>query len=155
MKRHLFFHAICLWITLQACPTQACQYRNETTVPHKTDIALYVPKMDDAKAIEFIKDFYTNCVFGKPDYIPILKKHCTPKLLKELKANYGYDGESYAIWNFRTGAQDGPSNVSKVTSVTALGNGFYKVNFIDMGIEGNRTLKIVNAKGILKFAAIK
>ena len=43
----------------------------------------------------------------------------------------------------------------KVTSVTALGNGLYKVNFIDMGIKGNRTLKIIDVNGTLKFDAIK
>lgn len=35
-------------------------------------------------------------------------------------------------------------NQNKVTSVAVLANGFYKVDFIDMGIKGNRTLKIVN-----------
>ena len=39
--------------------------------------------------------------------------------------------------------------------VTALGNGLYKVNFIDMGIKGNRTLKIIDVNGTLKFDAIK
>ena len=84
-----------------------------------------------------------------------VKKHCTAKLQKQLKDNYEYDGEGYAIWNFRTGMQDGPSDISKVTSVTALGNGLYKVNFIDMGIKGNRTLKIIDVNGTLKFDAIK
>ena len=51
--------------------------------------------------------------------------------------------------------QDGPSDISKVTSVTALGNGLYKVNFIDMGIKGNRTLKIIDVNGTLKFDAIR
>ena len=86
---------------------------------------------------------------------PAVKKHCTAKLQKQLKDNYEYDGEGYAIWNFRTGMQDGPSDISKVTSVTALGNGLYKVNFIDMGIKGNRTLKIIDVNGTLKFDAIK
>lgn len=31
----------------------------------------------------------------------------------------------------------------------------YKVNFIDMGIKGNRTLKIIDVNGTLKFDAIK
>ena len=96
-----------------------------------------------------------NYVFGAKNYVPAVKKHCTAKLQKQLKDNYEYDGEGYAIWNFRTGMQDGPSDISKVTSVTALGNGLYKVNFIDMGIKGNRTLKIIDVNGTLKFDAIK
>ena len=105
--------------------------------------------MDNAKVIQFIKDFYANYVFGEKNYIPTVKKHCTAKLQKQLKDNYEYDGEGYAIWDFRTGAQDGPSDVCKVTSVAVLANGFYKVDFIDMGIKGNRTLKIVNENGTL------
>jgi len=46
-------------------------------------------------------------------------------------------------------------NQNKVTSVAVLANGFYKVDFIDMGIKGNRTLKIVNENGTLKFDSIK
>ena len=107
------------------------------------------------KTIQFIKDFYANYVFGAKNYVPAVKKHCTAKLQKQLKDNYEYDSEGYAIWNFRTGMQDGPSDISKVTSVTALGNGLYKVNFIDMGIKGNRTLKIIDVNGTLKFDAIK
>ncbi|MCS2585423.1 hypothetical protein NXY00_24190 [Bacteroides sp. BFG-551] len=42
-----------------------------------------------------------------------------------------------------------------MTSVAVLANGFYKVDFIDMGIKGNRTLKIVNENGTLKFDSIK
>ena len=34
-------------------------------------------------------------------------------------------------------------------------NGFGIVNFIDMGIKGNRTLKIIDVNGTLKFDAIK
>ena len=85
----------------------------------------------------------------------IPKPFSSAKLQKQLKDNYEYDSEGYAIWNFRTGMQDGPSDISKVTSVTALGNGLYKVNFIDMGIKGNRTLKIIDVNGTLKFDAIK
>lgn len=97
----------------------------------------------------------TQTTFWSKELCSGSKKHCTAKLQKQLKDNYEYDGEGYAIWNFRTGMQDGPSDISKVTSVTALGNGLYKVNFIDMGIKGNRTLKIIDVNGTLKFDAIR
>ena len=47
------------------------------------------------------------------------KKALYSQLQKQLKDNYEYDSEGYAIWNFRTGMQDGPRDISKVTSVTA------------------------------------
>lgn len=111
-----------------------------------TAIILQSPKVDNTKTIQFIKDFYASYVFGTKNYVPAVKKHCTAKLQKQLKDNYEYDGEGYAIWNFRTGMQDGPSDISKVTSVTALEMVYTMVNFIDMGIKGNRTLKIIDVK---------
>ena len=155
MKKILFFYAIYLGVALQPIQVQACCLDNETPPANKTTAILQSPKVDNAKVNQFIKDFYANYVFGEKNYIPAVKKHCTAKLQKQLKDNYEYDGEGYAIWNFRTGMQDGPSDISKVTSVTALGNGLYKVNFIDMGIKGNRTLKIIDVNGTLKFDAIK
>ena len=155
MNMRKIFYAIYLGIALQAIQVQACCLNKETTPVNKAITILQSPKADNAKVIQFIKDFYTNYVFGTKNYIPAVKKHCTAKLQKQLKENYEYDGEGYAIWDFRTGAQDGPSDVCKVTSVAVLANGFYKINFIDMGIKGNRTLKIVNINGTLKFDAIK
>ena len=155
MKKILFFYAIYLGVALQPIQVQACCLDNETPPANKTTAILQSPKVDNAKVIQFIKDFYANYVFGAKNYVPAVKKHCTAKLQKQLKDNYEYDGEGYAIWNFRTGMQDGPSDISKVTSVAALGNGLYKVNFIDMGIKGNRTLKIIDVNGTLKFDAIK
>lgn len=155
MKKILFSYVIYLGFTLQPVQVQACCLNNETVPTNKTTTILQSPKVDNVKIIQFIKDFYANYVFGTKNYVPAVRKHCTAKLQKQLKDNYVYDGEGYAIWDFRTGAQDGPSDVSKVTSVAALGNGFYKVDFIDMGIKGNRTLKIIDVNRILKFDSIK
>lgn len=49
------------------------------------------------------------------------------------------------LWLFgelRSGAQDGPSKVSKVTDITAEGDGWYNVSFLDMGNKGSKSLKI-------------
>lgn len=154
MKKSLFFYAICLGLAMQPIQILGC-CPNHGIVSADATIVQQSPKVDNAKAIQFIKEFYSSYVFGKKDYIPAVKKYCTAKLQKELKDDFEYDGEGYAIWNFRTGTQDGPSDVSKVTSIDALGNGFYKVSFTDMGIKGNRTLKIVNVDKTLKFDAVK
>lgn len=60
-----------------------------------------------------------------PRAAPILEKCCTQRLLRKLRADYGYDGEGYAVWLFRTGAQDGPDDVSEIREVAALGDGRY------------------------------
>lgn len=71
-----------------------------------------VPAANEAE--RFIRHFYTNCVFGNAACGPILEKCCTQRLLRKLRADYGYDGEGYAVWLFRTGAQDGPDDVSEI-----------------------------------------
>ena len=155
MKKILFLYIIHLGFALQPIQIQACCLDNEAGLDIGTVFFLHLPKLDNTIRIVLFNFFFASYVFGTKNYVPAVKKHCTAKLQKQLKDNYEYDGEGYAIWNFRTGMQDGPSDISKVTSVTALGNGLYKVNFIDMGIKGNRTLKIIDVNGTLKFDAIK
>ena len=107
------------------------------------------------EAERFIRHFYTNCVFGNAACGPILEKCCTQRLLRKLRADYGYDGEGYAVWLFRTGAQDGPGGVSEVREVAALGDGRYRADFVDMGTEGCRIVKIVDENGAMKIDAVE
>ena len=100
-------------------------------------------------------DFYTSCVFGNAACGPILEKCCTQRLLRKLRADYGYDGEGYAVWLFRTGAQDGPDDVSEIREVASLGDGRYRVDFVDMGTEGRRIVKIVDENGAMKIDAVE
>ncbi len=93
---------------------QAYCLDNQTTPTNRTTIILQSPKVDNAKVIQFIKDFYANYVFGEKNYIPAVKKHCTAKLQKQLRDNYEYDGEGYTIRDFRTGTQDGPNEISPI-----------------------------------------
>ena len=86
---------------------------------------------------------------------PILEKCCTQRLLRKLRADYGYDGEGYAVWLFRTGAQDGPDDVSEIREVASLGDGRYRVDFVDMGTEGRRIVKIVDENGAMKIDAVE
>ena len=111
----------------------------------------------EAREVRFIERFYADCVFGEhEDPHSVTERSCTEKLRKRLRATYAaeYDGEGYAIWLFRSGAQDGPSDESRVTSVIRLGKGLYRVELIDMGIEGSRTLKLVTRDGKLFFDEI-
>ena len=155
MKKIFILYIIHLGFALQPIQIQACCLDNEAVLANGTAIILQSPKVDNTKNHSVHQRFLRKLRFWSKELCSGSKKHCTAKLQKQLKDNYEYDGEGYAIWNFRTGMQDGPSDISKVTSVTALGNGLYKVNFIDMGIKGNRTLKIIDVNGTLKFDAIK
>jgi len=93
-----------------------------------------------------LSDFYNDYVFGNKDFSSIAQTTCTPRLLQQLKDAYEYEcesGDCYAMWLFRSGNQDGVSDVSKVTNVTDEGDGWFKVSYIDMGIEGATYIRLI------------
>lgn len=90
---------------------------------------------------ELIKDFYAKYVFGrKPLKEDILSHYCTERLINKLQQDYEYEGGGYAVWNFRTGNQDGPSHESRITSIKVISPIVLEVHFIDMGTEGSHKI---------------
>ena len=159
MKGKLLLGIVLLFLNLPRLQADAvadggaCSVRRE--LPELPE--LRQPECRDAEAVRLIEMFYADYVFGGEDYAPGVEKYCTEKLIRWLKDDYTheYDGAGYAVWNFRTGCQDGPGDVSQVVSVTALGNGLYAVKFIDMGIEGTRTVRVVCEDGGLKLDSVE
>lgn len=88
---------------------------------------------------EFIRDMYEKTLYE--DY-SFLEQHCSKELLKKLSDQYDYEGEGYAVWKFRSGAQDGPSNEHVMTSIEDEGKGWYRYTAIDMGITFTKRIKI-------------
>ena len=91
----------------------------------------------------FLKDFYEKHVLdiipGSHDFMKI-ESHFSPKILKKMREECDYEGGGYALWIFRTGVQDGPSE-SQLRSITPEGDGWYKVSFSDMGYKGSCRFK--------------
>ncbi len=97
---------------------------------------------DPSKEMEAIaNDIYTNVIFGDGEQ-ELLEAYCTPELLKKLRDAYDFDGDGYAVWLFRTGAQDGDGE-SKVMSMTPGEENTLKVDYLDMGHEGSTVLVFV------------
>ena len=46
-----------------------------------------------------------------------------------------------ATWDFRSGAQDG-DGPSRIKSVKSLGDGWYRYDFLDMGVPGAKKVHI-------------
>ena len=114
-----------------------------------------IPGMNtDAESVAtFLKAFYARYVFDAESMEKIANDVCTPKLLKYLEKEYDYDcmeEPCYAMWCFRTGMQDGPSNVRKVTDVTAENDGWFKVSYLDMGNEGVTRIRFIMTHGKYK-----
>lgn len=97
-----------------------------------------------------LSDFYNHYVFGNKDFSTIAKTTCTPRLLQQLKEAYEYEcesGDCYAMWLFRSDNQDGVSNECRVKEVTDEGGGWFKVSYIDMGIEGATYIRFIPYEG--------
>ncbi len=95
-------------------------------------------------AVDFIKEMYNNVCYE--DYA-FLKKHCSADMLKKLEEDYEYEGGGYAVWEFRSGAQDGPSDQHEIISVTPEGDNWYKYEFYDMGIKGSHEIQVIQVDG--------
>lgn len=98
-------------------------------------------KKVSAKQEELVKEFYREYVFdSKPVKTDILSHYCTERLIKKLQDDYEYEGGGYAIWDFRTGNQDGPSKESRITSIKVISPVILEVHFLDMGTEGSHKI---------------
>lgn len=98
----------------------------------------------------FLQELYDKYVFGNDGFgdFEDIVEHFSPKILTQLRDEFEYDGGGYAVWLFRTGAQDGPEDKSEVTSISTKGDGWYTVFFSDMGIKGSCRfqVKLVDGK---------
>ena len=108
----------------------------------------------DSKAIEKIQTFYTNYIFGDEfANDSVIAKYCTKNLAQELSKAYDdefSDGGGYAVWKFRSDAQDG-EDIREIEKIEPLGDGKYTVHYNDMGNKGTHTITIVQQDGEIFF----
>ena len=108
----------------------------------------------DTKAIEKIQTFYTNYIFGDEfANDSVIAKYCTKNLAQELSKAYDAefsDGGGYAVWKFRSDAQDG-EDIREIEKIEPLGDGKYTVHYNDMGNKGTHTISIVQQDGEIFF----
>lgn len=106
----------------------------------------------DKEAIDFITDMYNEHKYEDDNF---LRKHCTAKVIKKLEADFEYEGGGLASWDFRSGAQDGPSNRYGIVSVTPKGGGWYDYSYYDMGTKGLNSIKLIWTDGEIMIDGIK
>jgi len=81
-------------------------------------------------------------------------KYCTDKLKEKLEEAYEYEGGGYAVWLFRSGAQDGIEDEYKLIKIVPEGDGWYKYDFNDEGHLGSHRIKViyhVNPRGQIEY----
>lgn len=108
----------------------------------------------DAKAIEKIQTFYSKHIFGNEfANDSVMAKYCTKSLAQKLRDDYDNeysDGGGYAVWKFRSNAQDG-EDIREIEKIEPLGNGKYIVHYNDMGNKGTHTITTVIQDGVIFF----
>jgi hypothetical protein len=108
----------------------------------------------DVKAIEKIQTFYSKHIFGNEfANNSVIAKYCTKSLAQKLRDDYDNeysDGGGYAVWKFRSNAQDG-ENIREIEKIESLGEGKYLVHYNDMGNKGTHTITIAIQDGEIFF----
>ncbi len=108
----------------------------------------------DSKAIAKIQTFYSKHVFGNEfANDSVIAQYCTKALAQKLREDYDNeysDGGGYAVWKFRSGAQDG-EDIREVEKIEPLGDGKYQVHYNDMGNKGTHTITTVIQDGVIFF----
>ncbi len=154
----LVFVAIMLCgITLPLPGLFSCTNNPQTAASDSTEVAdsLTTDTIDantDAIVRSTIEDFYAEYVFGGTELTThIVESFCTEKLKEKLAADYDYDGDGYASWDFRTEYQDGPSSESRITSIETISSTQYLVSYVDMGHTGRTLITVVVSEGTVQF----
>ena len=87
---------------------QSQRHQDNNSFVTATDSAVTEESADNqantnSKAIEKIQEFYQKYVFGREEMTrEVAYKYCTKSLAKKLADDYDYDGDGYAVWDFRS-----------------------------------------------------
>lgn len=146
MKRLLLFAAIL---------AIAVSCGNKKTAPAPADqVAETAQVVPDEQAIELIKDFYVTYVFGEEFLTDdSVDKFCTAELKQQLKDDFDYEGEGYAIWDFSQ-SEAGDNMWKGDVEVEPLGGGKYKVSFTENDVKKSVTLTLVADGDRILFSSI-
>ncbi len=119
--------------------------------------------VSDEEGKDFITMFY-QYYWGEKEYDKgnrestddaLIDDFCTAKMRQKARDeyNYGYYGpeseKPYAVWIFRSGAQDGLGD-SRLVDVESSGDGTFIANILDMGHEAKLKMKLVKENGEIK-----
>lgn len=97
-----------------------------------------------------LRRLYTLYVLGNNNFTASAADYCTARMRNKLEAANDYEGGGYAMWELRTGVQDG-DGPSKVVDITPLSGGWYQVSYTDMGFSGKTKIKAIEKDGNILF----
>ena len=137
-----------------SCSDKQDQQQPQNSVDNQTVSIQQKQSRSETNAIEKIQKFYSNFVFGEQEATDsIIAQYCTKALAKNLQDAYNNefsDGGGYAVWKFRSSAQDG-EDIREIEKIESLGEGKYLVHYNDMGNKGVHTITTVIQDGKVFF----
>lgn len=104
---------------------------------------------DDKVIMEFIKEMFAQSVYTDEEF---LKKHCTENMLAQLRADYDYEGEGYANWDFRSESNDGFGDNHIICIEKKEGRYYYEGN--DGGTKFRNIISAFVKDGVVMFDGI-
>lgn len=136
MKRSILLGFFLVMSILVCCGHQSPKTNSQVT--QNSSPTAQTQKNYEPMIKEFLTTLYNDYVLGINGFKDFsrIKSHFSDKVLTRLRNEFVYDGEGYAVWLFRSGAQEGPSFTSQVNSITAGKNGWYTVSYTDAGYDG-------------------
>lgn len=96
---------------------------------------------------QFITNMYEQDLYIDYDF---LEKHCSQTLLQKLSKEYDYDDQGYAVWKFRSSAQDGINDKKSIVSIVEEGDGWYRYTALDMGLTFVNRIKLSCSRDTIK-----
>ena len=152
-------YPICLLTIISCMVLFACKGNNSSSRDQEdssSEVAETINEENDVSneqlVIDFITEMYNQQKYEKGTF---LEENCSQEMLKKLQDAYEYEGGGYASWEFRSGAQDGPSERHEIIAVTPLDDNWYRYEFYDMGIKGSHDIKVIPIDGQLKIVDLK
>ena len=144
----LFALTLCVCFLTTSCGNKPQEEKNEvvTTTENANNI-----KEDSCLSV--LNRLYNDYVFSDniDEFYQVVDELFTAKCKQKLIDAYDYDCEGicYAIWEFRTSAQDGVGE-SKVIDITPLGDNKYTVKYLDMSVAGETMFVLAEENGVMK-----
>lgn len=142
---------------LSSSATAESSAAKTTSSESATESSSSISNAFDAKVFEKIQTFYTNYIFGRQEATDaVIAKYCTKALAKKLRDAYDKefsDGGGYAIWKFRSDAQDG-EDIQEIEKIEPIKKNKYRIHYNDMGNKGTLTITIIQQNGEIFFDKI-
>lgn len=135
-------------MTMMACSSNKTDNgTTEEVQPDSAAVEQPAEQISDEVLLTGLATEIYNRILNYTDATPaFISEQCTPEFLKKLSDAYDMDGEGYAIWLMRSGAQDGDGE-SRVDAATFIAPDAVDIEFSDMGAYCRRILTFENRNG--------